>query len=318
MVQHRGLYSLSCRLGLSVSGIFYSIAWHTKAGSEFNAFHYYMTDSNCYNALVACMMIPFAVEGIRKRRFSYPRWLAVLHFSSTFCITITMVFACCIISWYDFELAFGSLCNIFLHLICPSLLLISFFLSECGYQYTKKEALLSTIPFLAYSALYLINVILLKRWEDIYQLTSMLPWPLSLILMMIFAAFISFALLYFYNRFGVNRKKKLTRSWPSELTAEQLNEELFNYGKLNGKAVDSTKVSLNLDIQENYVKYIIVILMKRSRNTVKEQSKETENNHNSSVLFPNIAKQHRSAVFLIIYRIKISRISTYPLPGRKK
>ena len=146
----------------------------------------------------------------------------------------------------------------------------------------------------------------------------MLPWPLSLILMMIFAAFISFALLYFYNRFGVNRKKKLTRSWPSELTAEQLNEELFNYGKLNGKAVDSTKVSLNLDIQENYVKYIIVILMKRSRNTVKEQSKETENNHNSSVLFPNIAKQHRSAVFLIIYRIKISRISTYPLPGRKK
>ena len=78
----------------------------------------------------------------------------------------------------------------------------------------------------------------------------MLPWPVSLILMMIFAAFISFALLYFYNRFGVNRKKKLTRSWPSELTAEQLNEELFNYGKLNGKAVDSTKVSLNLDIQE--------------------------------------------------------------------
>ena len=237
-------------LVLSVSGIFYSIAWHTKAGSEFNAFHYYTTDSNCYYALVACMMIPFAVEGIRKRRFSYPRWLAVLHFSSTFCITITMVFACCIISWYDFELAFGSLCNIFLHLICPSLLFISFFLSECGYQYTKKEALLSTIPFLAYSALYLINVVLLKRWEDIYQLTSMLPWPVSLILMMIFAAFISFALLYFYNRFGVNRKKKLTRSWPSELTAEQLNEELFNYGKLNGKAVDSTKVSLNLDIQE--------------------------------------------------------------------
>ena len=77
-------------LVLSVSVIFYSIAWHTKAGSEFNAFHYYTTDSNCYNALVACMMIPFAVEGIRKRRFSYPRWLAVLHFSSTFCITITM------------------------------------------------------------------------------------------------------------------------------------------------------------------------------------------------------------------------------------
>ena len=154
MAQYRSLYRLFCRSYVICCRYFYSITWHTKAGSEFEAFHYYTTDSNCYNALVACMIIPFAVEGIRKRRFSYPRWLAVLHFSSTFCITIIMIFACCIISWYDFELAFGSLCDIFLHLICPSMLLISFFLSECGYQYTKKEALISTIPFLAYGALY--------------------------------------------------------------------------------------------------------------------------------------------------------------------
>ena len=303
---------------LSVAGIFYSITWHTKAGSEFEAFHYYTTDSNCYNALVACMIIPFAVEGIRKRRFSYPRWLAVLHSSSTFCISIIMIFACCIISWYDFELAFGSLCNIFLHLICPSMLLISFFLSECGYQYTKKEALISTIPFLAYGALYLINVVILKRWNDIYQLTSMLPWPVSLVLMMIFAGFISFALLYFYNRFGDNRKKKLTQSWPSELSTEQLKEELFNYGKLNGKVADSTMVSLNLDIQEKLCeKYncdLNEAAKKYSEGTV-EGCREKNITHS---FIPKYCKTAPKCCFLDNLFFRISRISTYPRPERKK
>ncbi len=222
---------------------------------EFETFHYYTNDSNCYNAIVACMIIPFAIEGIKKKRFAYPRWLAVLHFSSTFCITITMVFAVCVISWYDFELAFGTLSSLFLHVICPSLLILSFFLSECGYRFKKKEALLSMIPFLAYAFLYVLNVAILKRWKDIYQLTSLLPWPVSLVLMMIFAAAVGFVLLYFYNRFSESRRKMLTASWSDDLTSEQIDSEIYEFGKLNGKASDPAMITMNLDVQETVSEY---------------------------------------------------------------
>ena len=241
-------YACVVDLFLSVISIMYDLVWYTKAGNEFETFHYYTVDSNCFNALVACMIIPFAIEGVKKKRFAYPRWLAILHYSSTFCITITMVFATFIISWYDFELAFGSINSVFLHLICPCLLLTTFFLSECGYKYTKKETLISMIPFLAYTILYVVNVAILKRWEDIYHFTTYLPWPISLVLMLIFAGIVGFVLLNCYNKYSERRKKKLTESWSDDISSEQINNEIYDLGSLNSSAVDPSMISMNLDI----------------------------------------------------------------------
>ena len=237
-------------LFLSVTAVLHSVVMYTKEETEFVAFHYYTNDSNCYNAIIACMIIPFAIEGIRKKRFAYPRWLSVLHLSGTICVTITMVFAVCVISWYDTHLAFGTLGNFFLHIICPSCLILAFFLQECGYQFTKKETLLAIIPFLAYAVLYLVNVVILKRWRDIYHLTSFLPWYVSLVLMLVFAALMGFLLLYFYNRFGRKREKKITDAWTEDLTAEQISDEIHGLGRMNGKATDPAMVSMNLDIQD--------------------------------------------------------------------
>ena len=59
-------YACIVDLILSVLGILYDVVWYTKAGNEFETFHYYTVDSNCFNAIVACMIIPFAIEGIKK------------------------------------------------------------------------------------------------------------------------------------------------------------------------------------------------------------------------------------------------------------
>ena len=246
-------YACIVDLILSVLGILYDVVWYTKAGNEFETFHYYTVDSNCLNAIVACMIIPFAIEGIKKSRFAYPRWLAVLHYSSTFCITITMVFVILVISWIDFDLAFGSLSSIFLHLICPSLLIITFLLSEGVYRFTKKETLISMIPFVAYTIMYVVNVAILKRWDDIYRFTSYLPWPICVILMLIFATIVSFVLLYCYNKHFEGRKKKQIESWTDDITPQQINEEVYDLGRMNGTSVDPAMISMNLDLMKRPV-----------------------------------------------------------------
>ena len=241
-------YACLADLLLAVYGITHDIIVFTKRGDVFKALHYYTVDSNCFNAFVACMILPFAIEGIRKNRFVYPRWLSVFHYSSTFCVTITMMFATFIISLFDYELAFGSLSSIFLHVVCPCMMLISFFLSECGYQYTKKESFIIMIPFLAYAIIYIVNVVFLKRWDDFYCFTELLPWPVSLAGMLIFGTLIGYILLNGYNKYSERRKKKMIESWPDDTSSQQIEDAVYDLGRLNGTSVNPAMVSMNLDL----------------------------------------------------------------------
>ena len=76
-------------------------------------------------ALATTMIIPFAIEGIQKKRLTYPKWAQRIHYAGVINTTLTMVFVLFVISWYDPLLAFGEE-NFFLHIVCPLLVLISF------------------------------------------------------------------------------------------------------------------------------------------------------------------------------------------------
>ena len=75
--------------------------------SPLGLMQYFTTNSNILAAVSALMILPFAIEGIRKKRFSCPRWAAMLHYAGTICTTLTMIFAVCFISWNDPTFAFG-------------------------------------------------------------------------------------------------------------------------------------------------------------------------------------------------------------------
>ena len=54
---------------------------------------YFTLLSNLLSAIGAAFMIPYAVEGIRKKRFTLPRWVVLFQFSGAVCVSITMVAA---------------------------------------------------------------------------------------------------------------------------------------------------------------------------------------------------------------------------------
>ena len=92
----------------------------------FLSFIYFTMISNTLAMLSAAFTIPFAVEGIRKKRFTLPKWIALMHYSATISVTIMLLCVLSFISWVSPDDAFGG-ANIVTHIFCPVLILISFF-----------------------------------------------------------------------------------------------------------------------------------------------------------------------------------------------
>ena len=146
-------------------------------------FRYFTALSNLTTALAAGFILPFAVNGIRRKRFVYPRWLFLMHYAGTICTTLTLLFALVFILPWDPAFAVGG-GQKFLHIICPIAILIAFLLVEGGYLLTRRNTFFCLIPFLVYSLVYLIMVVFVKRWPDFYGFTfggKMYMIPVSVI-----------------------------------------------------------------------------------------------------------------------------------------
>ena len=83
-----GLYRTRSIIAL-IAGIgvfcctFSAVIWGIQenvAGEE-SLFHYFTVLSNLFAAVGAAFMIPYAVEGIRKKRFTLPKWVVLFQFS---------------------------------------------------------------------------------------------------------------------------------------------------------------------------------------------------------------------------------------------
>ena len=83
-------------------------------------FRYFTTLANMITALAASFLIPFAINGIRKKRFVTPKWLSMLHYMGTVSTTLILVFALVFILPFDPEFAIGG-SNLFLHEIAEHL-----------------------------------------------------------------------------------------------------------------------------------------------------------------------------------------------------
>lgn len=214
-------------------------------------FMYFTTNSNVLITFAAACIIPFALEGIRKKRFSYPKWIANLHYAGTICTTLTMVFAIFIISRYDSYLAFGKY-NLFLHIICPIGILISFMFVESGYKISIDESVACLLPFVLYAMVYTLEVFLIGEnnggWADAYMLVTFAPIGFSITMMFMLALGVSLAIRFVYNKLTDFRKAQLQKRWPKDASAVEIKIEAYGLGRYMGTHEDVNNASLPLDI----------------------------------------------------------------------
>lgn len=228
------------------------ILYARNGARPIDLFQYFTIDANAITAFASSMIIPYAIDGFRKKRFYCPKWAMLFYYSGTVCTTLIMLFAVFVISRIDMVNAFGGY-NFYLHVICPIMILLSFFLIESYYRLTIKEAVLTIIPIFIYAIVYIYEVVIIGEnrggWQDIYYFTKNAHFIVSFIAMMIMSLLVAFALRALYNKLNDVRKQKFALSlWDEDVSPVEIKIEFFGLGRFCGKREHKTYATLPLDI----------------------------------------------------------------------
>ena len=221
----------------------------------FLSFIYFTMIANTLAMLSAAFTIPFAVEGMRKKRFTLPRWIALMHYSATVSVTIMMLCVICFISWVSPDDAFGG-ANIVTHIFCPVIILISFFQIENEYTYTMKNQSLGMIPLCLYIIAYFIEVILIGEanggWPDIYRVKELLPYWLAIPMLFLFGLCVSFLIRIISNRLTNIRRAKMFALLKDDAKAEEIFKEAYSIGVMIGLKGEKNNIRIPYDILEYF------------------------------------------------------------------
>ena len=223
----------------------------------FVSFIYFTMISNTLAMLSAAFTIPFAVDGIRKKRFTMPRWIALMHYSATISVTVMFFCVICFISWVSPEDAFGGP-NLVTHIFCPILILISFFQTENEYIYTLKNQSLGMIPLCVYIIAYFIEVILIGEanggWPDIYRVKEFLPYWLAIPMLFLFGLGISFTIRMISNRLTNTRRAKMFALLKEDAEPDEVFKEAYSIGVMIGLKGEKNNIRIPYDILEYFAK----------------------------------------------------------------
>lgn len=238
---------------LAIYAIVSGLILYTRNGvAPIDLFQYFTIDANILTAFGAAMMIPYAVDGLRKKRFYCPKWAMCFHYSGVVCITLIMFFAVFVISIIDKEMAFYGY-NFYLHIICPIMILISFFVIESYYKISIKMSLMSIIPVFVYALIYIYEVIIKGTsaggWEDIYYFTKFASPVFSFVAMMLISFLIAVIIGLIYNKLSrVREKKFIDNLWGDDASPIEIKIELFGLGRFMGKKENKSYAIIPLDI----------------------------------------------------------------------
>ena len=236
---------------LAAYAIVASLVLYAKNGEKpIDLFQYFTVDSNTLTALGAMMILPYAIDGFRKKRFYCPKWAVYFYYIGVTCTTMVMLVAIFVISIVDFKNAFFGY-NFYMYIICPIMILISFFLIESYYKITFKISLMAILPVFIYALVYIYKVIIVGEeaggWKDIYYFAGNPVF--SFCSMMATAIIVAVVIAFIYNKISTIREKKIVNNlWDDGVSEVEVKIEVFGLGRFMGKKEHKSYATLPLDI----------------------------------------------------------------------
>ena len=139
----------------------------------------FTVNSNILMAASMALVIPYAIDGLRKHNFHLPRWVVILVFCGVTAVALTFLISLLVLAPVKgFVLIFtGS--RLFLHGLCPVLAVIAFcfFISE--QRINLWRTFYPLIPVFIYAVLYYVMVVVIGEhrggWNDFYGFATRLP-----------------------------------------------------------------------------------------------------------------------------------------------
>lgn len=206
----------------------------------------FTVNSNILAALSSFAVIPYAVDGIRKKEYILPDWVVVFMMTGTTAVALTFLVSLFVLSPVKgFVLIFtGS--RFFLHGVCPILNILAFCVFVTSHKIPVKQSFFALIPVGIYAAVYFVMVVLIPKelggWDDFYGFVTKIPPWISVTLILPLTFGITTLIRLWHNRSFVNRRKNEAQIFLDYFDGKEAKEILFEMGKARAKIQPSGDV----------------------------------------------------------------------------
>lgn len=176
------------------------------------SFFLFTVNSNIFSALGMMMIIPYAIDGLRKNNYHLPNWVVVFLHTGTTAVALTFLISLAYLTPVKgLDFSFGG-SNFFLHGVCPILTMASFMFFISDHRVTIKESLWTLVPVIIYGSVYAVMVIVIGEdnggWSDFYGFATKIPAWISLTTVLPITYIVSTALRLKHNHLYKSRKRK--------------------------------------------------------------------------------------------------------------
>ena len=146
-------------------------------------FQFFTVDSNLLAALASLLLLAAQIRCLRTGKIP-PIQLIVLKLVGTTAVGVTFFTVFCFLgTLYGYKSMIVGV-NLYMHLLTPLLAMIGFCFLETQPAIRFRSVFLGLIPTILYGIVYMIMVVLQKRWMDFYGFNMGGHWKLSSILML--------------------------------------------------------------------------------------------------------------------------------------
>ena len=215
----------------------------------------FTVNSNILVAICMALVIPYSIDGLRKRYFHLPNWLVIFLLIGTTSVTLTFLVSLFVLAPFKgFALIFtGS--RFFLHGVGPilSFIAFSFFLSDHFVSFA--DCVLALIPVFIYASVYYVLTVLIGPekggWNDFYGFNTYLPIYIPMLLILPVTFGIACLLRFLHNRSFLRLREVTVKD---EFSEDYLRREIADLAKQKAR---EDRMHTDIVIPRRFIKFLI-------------------------------------------------------------
>ena len=199
----------------------------------------FTVNSNILAAISSFAIIPYAIDGIRKKEYTLPDWVVVFMMTGTTAVALTFLVSLFVLSPVKgFVLIFtGS--RFFLHGVCPVLNILAFCIFVTSHKISVKQSFFALIPVAIYAIVYFTMVVIITEenggWSDFCGFATKIPAWISATLILPLTFGITTLVRLWHNYSFVRRRKNEAQIFLDYFEGKSAEQIIYEMGKARAK-----------------------------------------------------------------------------------
>lgn len=202
-------------------------------------FYLFTVNSNIFAAICTFAVIPYAIDGLRKKEYVLPDWVVILMLTGTTAVALTFLVTVFLLTPVNGVEKMFTGALFFLHGVCPVVTILAFCLFVTSCKIKVKQSLFALIPVTIYAIVYFVMVMIVTEenggWNDIYGFATIVPFWVPTILFLPLTFGITTLIRLWHNHSFVRRRHNEAQIFLDHFEGKKAEEIIFEMGKARAK-----------------------------------------------------------------------------------